>query len=93
MVYFVKFLSPDLCRYWKGQYAHILNMLFYLRLKNGRKTLDNKGYIGAILIDFSKTFDSINHKLLISKSYAYEFSKDSFILIHSSVPHRWQKNK
>ena len=66
----------------------MLNMLFYLRLKNGRKLLDDKGYIGAILMDLSEIFDSINHKLLISKSYAYEFSKDAFKLIHSSMPDR-----
>ena len=29
--------------------------------------LDNRGYAGAILMDFSKAFDTINHELLLAK--------------------------
>ena len=44
-------------------------------------SLDNKGYGGAILMDLSKAFDTLNHDLLIAKLHAYGFSKIALILI------------
>ena len=43
--------------------------------------LDSKGYGGAVLIDLSKAFDTINHDLLIAKLHAYGFSKEPLKLI------------
>ena len=43
--------------------------------------LDSKGYGGAVLIDLSKAFDTINHDLLIAKLDAYGFSKEPLKLI------------
>ena len=59
------FLSPYLCGYRKGfntQYA-LLSLI-----EKWKKTLDNKGYTGAALMDLSKAFDIINHELLIAFS-------------------------
>ena len=39
-------------------------------------SLDQKGYTGAVLINVSKTFHTINHELLIAKLHAYDFFKD-----------------
>ena len=39
---------------------------FFHSLKNGRKLLNNKGYTGAVLMDSSKAFDTINYELLIA---------------------------
>ena len=78
--YVNEFLSPYLCGYRKGfntQYA-LLSLI-----EKWKKELDNKGYAGAILMDLSKAFDTINHELLIPKLYAYGFSKDALKLINS----------
>ena len=55
--------------------------------------LDNKGYGGAILMDLSKAFDTINHDLLIAKLHVYGFSKESLKLIKSYLTNRWQRTK
>ena len=44
-------------------------------------------------MDLSKAFDTINHKLLIAKLYAYGFSKDALKLINSYMSDRWQRTK
>ena len=58
-----------------------------------KKELDNKGYAGAVSMDLSKAFDTINHELLIAKLYAYGFSKDALKLINSYMSDRWQRTK
>ena len=69
-----KSLSPYLCGYRKGfNTQHALLSL----IEKWKETLDGEGYTGAVLMDLSKAFDTINHKLLIAKLYAYVFSKDA----------------
>ena len=83
-----KYLSDNLCGYRKGfssQHA-LISMI-----ENWRKSLDNKGFAGAILMDLSKAFDCMDHELLIAKLYAYGFSKQSLKLIHSYLESRWQR--
>ena len=68
--FIISFLSPYLCGYRKGfNTQHALLKL----VGNWRKGLDNKGFDGAILIDLSKAFDTLNHNLLISKLHASGF--------------------
>ena len=62
-------------------------------IEKWKKELDNKGYAGAILMDLSKAFDTINHELLIAKLYAYGFSKDALELINSYMSDRRQRTK
>ena len=38
-----------------------------------KKNLDDKDYGGAVLIDLSKVFDTLNHDLLTAKFSAYGF--------------------
>ena len=56
-----------------------------------RKSLDKKGFAGALLLDLSKAFDCIDHELLIAKLYAYGFSKDAVELIFDYLKDRWQR--
>ena len=85
------FLSNFLCGYRKGyntQYA-LLAMI-----EKWKKCLDGKGgFAGAILMDLSKAFDTINHDLLIAKLEAYGFDESALETIHSYLSDRWQRTK
>ena len=59
-----------------------------------RKSLDNKGYGGAVLMDLiSKAFDTLNHDLLIAKLHAYGFDIKTLKLVHSYLTKKWQITK
>ena len=59
-----------MCDYRKGfSTQHVLLSL----IEKWKKVLDNKGYGGAILMDLSKVFDTINHNLLIAKLHVCGF--------------------
>ena len=85
-----RFLSPYLCGYRKGFSTQFV--LISLTEK-WRKYLNNKGYTGAVLMDPSKAFNTINHELLIAKLHAYGFSKDSLKILLSCLSDRWQRTK
>ena len=85
-----RFLSPYWCGYRKGFSTQFV--LISLTEK-WRKYLNNKGYTGAVLMDPSKAFNTINHELLIAKLHAYAFSKDSFKILLSCLSDRWQRTK
>ena len=36
-------------------------------LEKWKQSLDNHGYAGAVIMDLSKAFDTINHELLIAQ--------------------------
>ena len=83
--YIDQFLSPYMCGYRKGfSTQHALLSL----IEKWKKVLDNKGYGGAILMDLSKAFDTINDGLLIAKLHVYGFSKESLKLIKSYLTNR-----
>ena len=46
-----------------------------------------------MLMDFSKTFDTLNHDPLITKLRTYGFTKESHELIKSYLTNRWQRTK
>ncbi len=82
--------GPYLCGYRKGYNAqHALLSL----LEKWRISLDKGGYGGAILMDLSKAFDTINHDLLLAKLNAYGFDRKSLCLIKSYLTNRWQRTK
>ena len=85
-----RFLSPYLCGYRKG---FSTQQALISLLEKWKIVLDRKGYAGAILMDLSKAFDTLNHDLLIAKLYAYGFSEESLKLINSYLTNRWQRTK
>ena len=85
-----EYLSPYLCGYRKGFSTQQALLSLLERWKN---VLDKKGYGGAVLMDLSKAFDTLNHDLLIAKLHAYGFSEESLQLIKSYLTNRWQRTK
>ena len=71
--YVDQFLSTFMCSYRKGFGTQEALLSLIERWKN---TLDQNGCGGAILMDLSKVFNTINYNLLIAKLGAYT----SFIL-------------
>ena len=59
-------------------------------IEEWRKNLDNNYFIGAVLIDLSKTFDCIAHDLVIAKLAAYGFNKIMMCYIYSCLKSRKQ---
>ena len=84
------FLLPYLCSYREGfNSQHALISL----IERWRKSLDNKGYGGAVLMEVSKAFDTLNNDLLIAKLHAYGFDIKTLKLLHSYLTKRWQRTK
>ena len=84
------YLSDFLCGYRQGfstQHPLIKS------IKSWRQSLDSRGYRGAVLMDLSKVFDTINHELLIAKLRAYGFNKESLELILGYLFNRLQRTK
>ena len=90
MSYVDKHLSPYLCGYRRGfsaQYALVS------LIEKWKESLDKKGFAGAVLMDLSKAFDTINHELLTAKLHAYGIHKDSLKILLSYLSNRWQRTK
>ena len=85
-----KYLSPQLCGYRTGfSTQHALLSL----IENLKMSLDKHSFGGAVLMDLSKAFDTINHELLIAKLEAYDFNKNALKFIQSYLSNRWQHTK
>ena len=88
--FIISFLSPYLCGYRKGfNTQHALLTL----VENWRKSLDSKGFGGAILMNLSKAFDTLNHDLLLAKLHVYGFQHDALKLCYSYFSKRWHRTK
>ena len=63
-------------------------------IEKWKKCLDGEGgFAGAILMDLSKAFDTINHELLIAKLEAYGFEESALEIVYSYLTDRWQRTK
>ena len=89
--YIESFLSKWLCGYRKGYNAQYALTAMIERLK---QCLDKSGGIyGAVLMDLSKAFDTINHELLIAKLKAYGFDDSALQIVLSYLSDRKQRTK
>ena len=74
-------------------FQHIGNLIapcFYKVNRELEKILRSKKFVGAMLIDLSKAFDSISLDLLNAKMHAYGFSKNSLVFFYSYLKRRNQ---
>ena len=65
-----KVLSPYLCGYRKG---FSTQQVLISLIERWKKNLDQKAYEGAVLMDLSKVFDTLNHDLFLAKLCANGF--------------------
>ena len=75
-----RYLSPFLCAYRTGFSSQdaIIGMI-----EKWKSALDKQAYAGAIFMDLSKAFDTLNHELPLPKLYAYGFDKKSLSLMQN----------
>ena len=86
----LSFLSPLLCGFREGYGTqHALLRL----IETCKKTLDKGDFARALRMDISKTFDCLNHELLIAKLSAYGFGPSALQLILSYLSERKQRVK
>ena len=83
--YFEPILSKFQCGFRKGYSAqHCLLAM----LEKWKSAVANKETFGALLTDFSKAFDCLNHDLLLAKLNAYGFSLPALRMIQSYLSNR-----
>ena len=73
---------------YRKQYSsnHVLIRL----IEKWKQQMDNKLFVGAVLMDLSKAFDCVPHDLLIAKLHAYGFEMKTLILFYSYLKNRKQ---
>ena len=82
-----KILLPSQCGFCKEYSSqHCLLAI----LEKFKKSVNNRHEFGALLIEFSKVFDCIDHKLLIAKLFWYGGLPTALNLIHSYLTERKQ---
>ena len=60
-------------------------------MESWRQILDQNGYSGAVLMDLSKVFDTLNHGIVMAKLDAYVFRKESLKLIFDYFSDGWKR--
>ena len=85
--YVESFLSIFISAYRKKYSTN--NVLIRL-IETWRVNLDNKKFVGAVLMDLSKAFDCVPHDLLIAKMHAYGFDLETLMLFFTYLKNRKQ---
>ena len=73
-------LNSLLCGFRK---AHSAQHALFRLLQEWQSELDKSGFVGTILMDFSKAYDCLPHDLLIAKFEAYGIGKSGLNLLRS----------
>ena len=88
--YMSDYLSQDLCGFRKGYNAQ---SCLIIMLEKWGKALDNLFIAGGLLTDLSKTFDCLNHELLIAKLEVYGFEHSALNFVYSYLSNRKHRTK
>ena len=75
MTFFDKVFHPSLSAFRSGYGCQIALLKI---IEDWKKALDENKFVAAILMDLSKAFDCLPHKLLINKLDAYGVSESAF---------------
>ena len=59
--------------------------------ENILEQLDKNNFVGAVLIDLKKAFDTVDHKILLKKLWCYGFQNQSFDWFESYLTDRQQR--
>ena len=84
-------ILPDLLSAFRKKYGcqHVLTKL----LEDSKSALDRHMHVVLLLLDLSKAFDCLLHRLLLCKLHAYGVSRDACSLLHSYLSSRFQRVK
>ena len=85
-----KFFSRYQGGFWKG---HSTQHCFSTMLEKWKKCVDKETVFGALLTNFSKAFDCLDHELLTAKANAYGFNLPALRLVHDQVSNIKQRIK
>ena len=62
-------------------------------IENWKTQLNNKSKVGVVIMDLSKAFDTLNHKLLIAKLEAFDLDSRSSSFLQSYLTNRYQRTR
>ena len=88
--YMEKYLSRYICGY---RAVHGPETALLVMMERWKESRDKGGYAGGVLMDLSKAFDTLDHKLLIAKLRAYGFDMGSLEILFDYFSDRWQRTK
>ena len=88
--YFEDILSPYISGFRK---THSCETVLIRMVEHIKKSLDHGNIVCAMLMDLSKAFDCISHKLVIAKIRSYRLSMSACHLLTSYLRDRTQRVK
>ena len=87
-------MEPKLSKYLAGFHVKHNTQYALLKIIETWRAMLNKGNkVGAIIMDLSKAFDTLNHNLILCKLKAYYFKKKALTFIKSYFTNRHRRTK
>ena len=76
-------------------YKHhpIILLMKYIIPAEKWKSLHDKGFGGAVLINLSRASGTLNHDLLTTKLHVYGYRCGALKLLYSDLKNTWQRTK